>query len=583
IIDSHTGVIEQSTIPQIIGRDRSNASYFLEAQNMPDRSLLFLGKPIEGILGTYIMFLNKAIPDKNGNLKWLAVSTINLEYIDSILKALLTTETQKIQLINGDGSILSDSSMVNSNRLTQVNNHYIRDLLNLNQHIEPITSIIKTQNGHYHITATDIIPEYIPASNRIIVSISEDSQIIFKDWFYNNSIYVLTWLLVSILILYLVHLHDKHESSLLINEERFKDFTDTASDWVWEMDKNLRFTYVSDLFFTIANIKAEDIIGKTRWEYVTDKSIGIPNETWGKHRQIMESHKPFRDFRYDVTDADNKTYRVSLNGKPVFNRRGNFIGYRGTGSDVTQLENALSEAKHAQQEAESANKAKSQFLSSMSHELRTPLNVILGYAQLLNVEVSDPDQKDSIESMLKSGWHLLELINDVLDLSKIESGQMEFTIESINIINLLEECCNLCQPLSNDRDITISCKTQKASSPPIFALADYTKLKQCILNYLSNAIKYGRSNGHVKINYQDCGNMIRVSVIDDGDGIPSDKLKQLFIPFSRLNYENSNILGAGLGLSITKEIIESMEGNVGAISEVGTGSTFWLEIPKANT
>jgi PAS domain S-box-containing protein len=230
----------------------------------------------------------------------------------------------------------------------------------------------------------------------------------------------------------------------------------------------------------------------------------------------------------------------------------------------------------ARQLAEQANRAKSEFLSNMSHELRTPMNAILGFAQILEYdETLNADQLDSVSEIHKGGKHLLHLINEVLDLAKIESGQVEMSLEQVEVLPIIKECLNLVTGLGAKRNIHIS----HAVINNVTVLSDRTRLKQVLLNLLSNAIKYNREGGTVVIEAQNTGaDKVRISVTDTGLGIPSEKLAELFQPFNRLNAENSGIEGTGIGLTITKRIVEMMGGTIGVESKVGAGSTFWIEL-----
>ena len=242
-------------------------------------------------------------------------------------------------------------------------------------------------------------------------------------------------------------------------------------------------------------------------------------------------------------------------------------------SERKSFEAALIEAKET---AEHANQAKSNFLSNMSHELRTPMNAILGFAQVLEYdETLNADQLDSVSEIHKGGKHLLHLINEVLDLAKIESGQIEMSLELIEVLPIIEECLTLVTGLGVKRNVHIS----HAVLNNLRVLSDSTRLKQVLLNLLSNAIKYNREGGTVVLDVRNISaDRVRICVTDTGLGIPSEKLAELFQPFNRLNAENSGIEGTGIGLTITKRIVEMMGGTIGVESTVGAGSTFWIEL-----
>ncbi len=239
------------------------------------------------------------------------------------------------------------------------------------------------------------------------------------------------------------------------------------------------------------------------------------------------------------------------------------------------------ELQSAKITAESANQAKSAFLSSMSHELRSPLNAILGFAQLLDSGSPAPTsaQKDSIDQILQAGWYLLELINEVLDLSLIESGKLSLSMEIIALAEVLGDCQAMFEPQARKSGIRISFVTPNS---PLFAKADRTRVKQIFVNLLSNAIKYNRVDGAVEV---ECstrpGGRIRVSFQDTGEGLTSDSIAQLFQPFNRLGQEGGVEEGAGIGLVVCKQLVELMGGQIGVDSVVGAGSVFWIELNAA--
>jgi signal transduction histidine kinase len=240
-----------------------------------------------------------------------------------------------------------------------------------------------------------------------------------------------------------------------------------------------------------------------------------------------------------------------------------------------QAEVALIAAK---EEAERANLAKSRFLSSMSHELRTPMNAVLGFAQLMQMDTALQDEhKESVGVIREAGGHLLELIDQVLNLAHIESGNIELVMGPVALAEVVNECLVLTLPLANERGIQI----ESADFSGITLHTDRLRLKQVLLNLLSNAIKYNRPDGQVKIYCaSNDGCLARIMVKDTGQGIPQERMDELFQPFSRLGAENGSIEGSGIGLTISRQLVELMGGAINVQSTPGTGSTFWIELPQ---
>jgi len=241
---------------------------------------------------------------------------------------------------------------------------------------------------------------------------------------------------------------------------------------------------------------------------------------------------------------------------------------------LRQREQEMSGAKD---EAEKANRAKNEFLSRMSHELRTPLNAILGFGQLLEMDHLSPEQHEGVEQILRGGRHLLGLIDEVLDIAKIEAGRLALSPEPVRISEELREALDLIEPVATARNVLINGDRHETCQRHV--LADRQRLKQVLLNLLSNAVKYNRTGGSVTLSCAETGTgRLRVKVIDTGPGIPADKMDRLFTPFDRLGAEQSEVEGTGLGLSLSKRLAEAMGGTLGIESTPGVGSTFWLEL-----
>jgi signal transduction histidine kinase/AmiR/NasT family two-component response regulator len=283
---------------------------------------------------------------------------------------------------------------------------------------------------------------------------------------------------------------------------------------------------------------------------------------------------------YDLTyiRKDGSRFPAIVSITALRDDYGDIIGYLKIATDNSVRKRVESELNAAMAAAEKANRAKTDFLSGMSHELRTPLNAILGFAQLMETGAPSPtpSQKRNLDQILKAGWYLLELINEILDLSLIESGKVTLSKEPVSLVEVMLECRAMIEPQAHKRGIAM---TFPRFEIPYFVKADRTRVKQVLINLLFNAIKYNRQGGAVAV---ECAlrrpDSIRISVRDTGAGMTPEQLAQLFQPFNRLGKEAGAEEGTGIGLVVTKRLVELMGGAIGVESTVGAGSVFWIEL-----
>jgi signal transduction histidine kinase/response regulator RpfG family c-di-GMP phosphodiesterase len=268
---------------------------------------------------------------------------------------------------------------------------------------------------------------------------------------------------------------------------------------------------------------------------------------------------------------------VSVNIRPLKDDSGETKGGVAVVHDITLARYSEDILRQAKEEAERANRAKSEFLSRMSHELRTPLNSILGFAQLLAMADLAVQHQGNVQQILKGGYHLLELINEVLDLARIEAGRLSLSPEPVQIKDALKEALDLVRPIASSQNITLT--ADFSAHGDRYVQADRQRLKQVLLNLLSNAIKFNRSNGTVVLRCEEAQNdRLRIEVVDTGSGIDEEGLKKIFTPFERLSADRNAIGGTGLGLALSKRMIEAMGGAIGVESTVGVGSRFHFEL-----
>ncbi len=339
---------------------------------------------------------------------------------------------------------------------------------------------------------------------------------------------------------------------------------------------------------TDANKQMEALTGCTR-----DELIGASFKDYFTEPERAEAaiklalrEKRVTDYELCARNRDGRTKEVSYNAATLYDRNRVLRGVFAAARDVTErqlsqqaLQQTNVELQRAKSVAEKANLAKSDFLSSMSHELRSPLNAILGFAQLM--ESSSPlptdSQKESIDQILQAGWHLLKLIDEILDLAAIEAGKVSLSTEPVSLAEVMSECQAMLEPEAQQLGISM---TFPSFDNPIFVSADRTRLKQVVINLLSNAIKYNKQQGTVVVACRKISpGRIRINVTDSGAGLSPEKLVQLFQPFNRLGQQEvGGVAGTGIGLVVTKRLVEVMGGVLGVESNAGAGSVFWFEL-----
>ena len=366
----------------------------------------------------------------------------------------------------------------------------------------------------------------------------------------------------------------------------------------WELRKATAF-----LDSIVENLPAVVFVKDARYRrYVRFNRAG--EELIGKRSEEVIGHTDHEIFPAAIADAFARTDLDALQGRgpvngtdevlateakgvrvlhtkkiPILGAQGTPEYLLGIAVDITERQHAEEAVRLARLEAERANQAKSKFLSRMSHDLRTPLNAILGFAQLLESEASQsPEQLDNVRQILKGGEHLLVLINEVLDIARIETGHVSLSIEPLDVSGILQEVLELMRPLAAARQISLTID----DDPHGWCVrADPQRLRQIFVNLVGNAVKYNSQGGDVRISGGRSNGRIRIRVSDTGPGIPPGKVSRLFQPFERLGAELGTIEGKGIGLTVAKGLVEAMEGAIG-VESPASGATFWIELPAAD-
>lgn len=445
-------------------------------------------------------------------------------------------------------------------------------------HIEDAGEVLYENHMAPHLTKP--IRKKITVANREwTVSVAPTTQVAETYSRAGANILLLFGLIFSVALPLTLFQLLRSNQNLRETQGRLSDFADISSDWFWETDSKLRFSYFSGRFEEVSGVPPDQLIGRTR------RQVGAPDadpDAFQQMLQKMDLHQPFRDFEHTRTRENGTKEYLSISGRPAFDDRGKFIGYRGVGKNITESKKSQIVVADALMASEAANRAKSEFLATMSHEFRTPLNAIIGFSEMLKEEYFGPlgakNYKEYATDINGSGRHMLDLVNDILDFSAIEASKRQMEFEVFAFDEILKDSIRNVEKQMNEKGINLN-RDVSDKLPPMYA--DKRSVYQIMLNLLTNSVKFTDPGGTISVHAKCDSERFTFSVSDTGIGIEATLLDTITEPFAQ-THSNAHIAGTGtgLGLTIVKSLVEAHEGSLVIDSVMGEGTSVTISFPR---
>jgi PAS domain S-box-containing protein len=566
----------------------ANKAWFARLRDDPGVGLLLTDPVQTPHTGAVTFFLARRIAGPHGAFLGAVVAGIEAAYFEHFYREITLQQGETIGIYSRDGTLIVRYPQGNAAigaRLAPGSPWY---------------RVVAQGGGSYHADGGAVgaaqLASAVPLRDYpLVLTVAIPRATVLAEWYRQSTIVTIGAFLLALAFFALVaalqarsRSLERHGAELAasaealrLSEARFRNYALTSSDWFWETDENHLITYVSEGIRAYGQDPAS-FIGRSRIEVATPSDRDVAK--WEAHMAVLHHHEPFRNFVYTVQVGDQPERTVSVSGNPFFDRADNFLGYHGTGRDVTEEHRAQQRLEEARAAAEAGNRAKSQLLANVSHELRTPLNAIIGFAEMLEMGVGGqlaPTQRENIGIIHTSAQHLHRVINDILDLAKVDAGKFDLYEESgVDPRDIVEGSVAFVAERAKQAGLSLA--MQIDDGLPLL-VADPLRLKQILLNLLSNAVKFSEPGGTiVAAARQASDGGIIFEVRDSGPGMTESELQLALEPFRQLDAGlTRRHEGTGLGLPIARHLATLHGGSLEIRSTKGAGTTVLVTLPAS--